>query len=93
MPIFMSTNQFALHMLVLFELIRTLEGDMTMAKAAVKAKATKIVAAIATKKIAAPIAAKKTAPSAAKKTISKAAARKAPVKKAGLKTTARKKAA
>jgi hypothetical protein len=39
-----------LHMLNLFELIRTLEGDITMAKAAVKAKAPAKKAAIKTVK-------------------------------------------
>ena len=54
-----------LHMLKLFELIRTLEGDMTMAKAAVKAKAPVKKAAVKTVK---KVAAKK-AP--AKKTVAK----------------------
>ena len=56
-----------LHMLNLFELIRTLEGDMTMAKAAVKAKAKAPVKKAAVKTVK-KVAAKK-AP--AKKTVAK----------------------
>ena len=67
-PIFMSTNQLNLHMLKLFELIRTLEGDITMAKAVVKAKskapvkkaAVKVVKKVAAKKAPAKKAASKT---------------------------------
>jgi hypothetical protein len=67
-PFFVSTNQLNLHMLKLFELIRTLEGDITMAKAAVKAKskapvkkaAVKVVKKVAAKKAPAKKAASKT---------------------------------
>ncbi len=67
-PFLMSTNQMNLHMLKLFELIRTLEGDITMAKAAVKTKskapvkkaAVKVVKKVAAKKAPAKKAATKT---------------------------------
>jgi hypothetical protein len=66
----MSTNQMILHMLKLFELIRTLEGDTTMAKAAVKAKA-KAPAKKAAAKIVKKAAVKAVKKAPAKKTVAK----------------------